>query len=134
MYRTPFLRRLIAGFVAASVMAAMLPVGAARAGLVGTDQIVRSMTVQQDRDRVLAFMARADVRSRLELLGVDPDEAAARVNSLTDEEIVRIAAEIDQMPAGQDAGAVVVIVVAVVLLVLIFTDAFGFTEAFPAAE
>ena len=134
MYRIPFLRRLIAGFVAASLMAAMLPVGAARAGLVGTDQVIRSMAVEEDRDRVHAFIARADLRSSLELLGVDPAEAAARVDSLTDEEVVRIAAEIDQLPAGQDAGALIVAVAAIVLLVLILTDVLGFTEAFPASE
>lgn len=134
MYRTPFLRRLITGCVAASLMVAMLPVGAARADLVGTDQVIRSMAVQEDRDRVRAFTARADLRSSLELLGVDPVEAAARVKSLTDEEIVRIAAEIDQLPAGQDAGAAIVAAAAIVLLVLILTDVLGFTETFPSSE
>lgn len=134
MCRTMFLRRLISGILAVSLVAAMLPVGTARAGLVGTDQVIRSVAVQEDRDRVHAFLARADLRSSLELLGVDPAEAAVRVDNLTDEEVVRIAAEIDELPAGQDAGAVAVAVVAIVLLVLMLTDVLGFTETFPPSE
>ncbi len=48
------------------------------------------------------FMAREDVRQELATLGVDPNEAARRTASLSDDEIRQIAGRLDELPAGQD--------------------------------
>jgi hypothetical protein len=67
------------------------------------------------------------VRARLQAYGVDPAQAQARVAALTDEEAARLAAQIDELPAGGDIlGAAVV-----VFLVLLFTDVMGYTKIFP---
>ena len=138
MSRLSSLRKWITAVVAASLLAAALPAGQARAGLVGTEQVVQSIAAQQDRDRLRGFMLRDDVRSQMVALGVDPAEASARIDGLTEEEIARIVGEIDQLPAGQDAAVVIISGALAVLLILILTDILGYTDVFsfvdPAEE
>ena len=66
------------------------------AGIVSTESIVQS----SDRDRVEAFLGREDVESKLKVLGVTPEFAKRRVDSLTDEEIRQIAGKLESAPAG----------------------------------
>jgi hypothetical protein len=58
-------------------------------------------------------------------------EAKARINSLTESEIVSLADQIETAPAG--GGAVGIIVGAAVLafIVLLITDILGYTDVFP---
>ena len=66
-------------------------------------------------------MARAEVRAQLERLGVDPVAAQERIAALTDEELQLLATDLEDLPAGGSALAVVGIV-AIVLLVLELLD------------
>ncbi len=92
--------------------------GPARAGMVSTEAVIEAMAGEAGaRARVEAFLDRAEVRRRLEALGVDPEEAAARAESLSDEEIERIAGKLNKLPAG--AAAVPVEIIVAVLLVLL---------------
>ena len=111
----------------ASMSVAAVP---ARAGMVPTDRVVQSVAVQQDRDRVRQFLERDDVRRQIESWGIDPHEAAARVGGLTDAEVAAIAAEIDQLPAGQDAVVAIVSAGLAVFLILVLTDLLGVTDVF----
>jgi hypothetical protein len=60
-----------------------------------------------DRDRILALLQRDEVRAQLEAYGVGPAEARARVESLSDREIARIAARLGEEPAGGVSGLAV---------------------------
>lgn len=131
MRRTRSARRWIAGGLAATLVSAALPVVPAQAGMVTTDQIVRSIATQQDRDRVYQFMDREDVRRQMESWGVDPMEAAARVRGLTDAEIAGIVGKIEQLPAGQDAAGAIIGAALAIFLIFIITDILGFTDVFP---
>jgi hypothetical protein len=62
---------------------------------------------------------------------VNPEEAKARVDSLTDQEIAKIAARIDQLPAGGDGLGVIVGAAVLIFLVLLLTDILGITDIFP---
>ncbi|MFQ5974597.1 MAG: PA2779 family protein, partial [Alphaproteobacteria bacterium] len=64
-----------------------LPLGAAQAALVTTDEIIAGMSAGEDRARVQEFLDREDVRRHMMGLGVDPDEAARRIAGMSDEEI-----------------------------------------------
>jgi hypothetical protein len=107
-----------------------LPLGSAQAAMIPTDQVIGG-AMQDERGKVLAFVQRADVRSQMIALGVDPAEAEARVASLSDHEIAQIAGKIDGLPAGK--GVVVAVIGAAVLifLVLLVTDLLGLTHIFP---
>ena len=123
--------RFLALPLAALMLAVSMPMGAAQAALVGTDQLVEPSQAETDRALVAAFIARDDVRAQMRNMGVDPDEAAARVAVMSDVEIQRIATEIDTVPAGQNAVGAIVGAVVLIFVVLLVTDLLGLTDVFP---
>ena len=129
-----FLRRysrFIALPMAALMLAISMPLGAARAALVGTDQVVTESQSSQDRARVTAYLAREDVRAQMREMGVEPAEADRRVAVMSDVEIGQIATRIDEAPAGQDAAGAVIGALLVIFIVLLITDLVGVTDIFP---
>ena len=124
------LSKAIALMVAATLFVTSLPIGAARAGLVTTEQVVEERTATSNRERLVAILLRDEVRQQMEALGVDRDEAIARIASLSDQEIQQIAARIDELPAGQSFLVGVLIVAGVVLIALVITDLLGVTDVF----
>ena len=129
--------RIIALPMAVMMFLTSLPLGMARAALVGTEQAVVGQGAAAvaagaaERQRVLAFVQREDVRRQMEELGVDPAEAEARVGRLTDEEVRRIAGQLDRLPAGQGAVGALLGAALFVFLVLLLTDLLGLTDVFP---
>lgn len=109
---------------------ATLPAPQAAAEMIATDQIVNEELAADSRDKVESFLARDDVREQLESLGVDPGEAQARVDSLSDQEAMQLAQQIDQMPAGQGAIGAVIGAAVLIFIVLLITDLLGFTSVF----
>ncbi len=123
--------RFVAPFMAALMIVLSIPVGAAQAGLVSTDVLIDRAQADGDRARVLSFLGRDQIRDQIRSLGVDPDEAAARVNALSDIEIGKLAGRIDALPAGQNIVGPLVGAVVVIFLVLLVTDILGLTNVFP---
>jgi cytochrome c553 len=103
----------------------------AHAAMVSTDEILKQNQQNLDRERLDMFLDRSDVRKQLEAWGVNGEEAKAWVDSLTDQEIVEIAAQIDQMPAGGSALGTLVGAALIAFLVLLITDILGYTDIFP---
>jgi hypothetical protein len=97
-----FFSKLISQILIASMV--LLPF-TANAGMIATDQVVASAAAQANRDKVLGFVARADVQKQMETLGLTPANAADRVNAMTDEEVQRVAGKIDSLPAGAMSSA-----------------------------
>ncbi len=122
--------RSIALTLAAALFATSLPVGTARAALIGTEQVVEQRSAAGERERLAALLMRDDVRVQMTALGVDRAEALARIASLSDDEIQEIVGRIDQLPAGQGVLEGVLIGAGVVLIVLIITDLLGITNIF----
>lgn len=118
--------RSVCGVLIMSVM--MLSIQApAVAGMVGTGEVIAQQQQTLDRGQLLGAMAQEDVRAQLVALGVDPEQAAARVAALSDEEVQLLAAQMDEMPAGGSVLGVAVFI----FLVLLATDILGFTDVFP---
>jgi hypothetical protein len=116
------IRRIVASFLILCLGAMSVPVPAL-AGIVGTDAVLAGA----ERERLAGLLERGEVQARLQALGVDPADARARVEALTDAEAAQLAAQMDQLPAGGDVlGAAVLI-----FLVLLFTDVMGYTKIFP---
>jgi hypothetical protein len=132
------IHRGVAVFAAAAFLIVSLPFGAGQAGMLATDQVVRQLSAQADRDRVGEFMDRDDVRRQMEELGVDPVEARARVGNLTNSEVAAIAGEIDRLPAGESAAGLIIGLGLLFVVVLIITDGLGYSNVFtfsdPASE
>ena len=69
------------------------------AEMIPTESAVQSQ-VQDDRQRILDLLERQEVVDELEKYGVSKVEAIARINSLTDEEVMLIAGKLDELPEG----------------------------------
>ncbi len=125
------LRRGVALVLTVVMLVISMPLGVAQAALVSTEQVLATSDGAADRARVLAFLDRAEVREQIAALGVDPNEAAARVAALSDGQVREIAGQLDQLPAGQSAVGVVVGAILIIFLVLLVTDLLGLTNVFP---
>lgn len=119
--------RATAAAVLVSFTSAGLWMPVSQAGMVSNAEIFAPAQVQDARDRVAAALARADVRQALAARGVDATQVESRVAALTDEEVNRVAGQLDNLPAGGDALGVVVLL----FLVLLITDILGVTDVFP---
>ena len=107
------------------------PFQSAWAAMIGTDSITDVDRNQQTRDRLNHLLAREDIRAALLSRGIDPHEANARIDSLTDAEVDHIADMMDQLPAGSGFFETFLIIVFLVFILLLFTDIYGYTDVFP---
>ena len=108
-----------------------MPVPRAQAALVTSDELATQRSVAADRARINELMAREDVQRELKSYGLSSEEAQARVDSLTDEEVRQVAGRLDQLPAGQDVLGTIVVAALIVFIVLLITDIAGLTKVFP---
>jgi hypothetical protein len=83
-----------------------------------------------ERDGLLRILDRAEVQAQLQAYGLSVEQAKSRVAALSDAEAAQLAAQIESLPAGGDAGAIIGAIV-LVFLVLLVTDILGFTKIFP---
>jgi hypothetical protein len=97
------------------VLMAWMPFQIAHAGIIGTDQVVGSVS-QADRAAVLNLVNRADVSSQLQALGIDPATAKDRVAAMTDEEVRSLNGQIAAVPAGADGSGLLILILIGVLI------------------
>ena len=108
-----------------------LPHESAFAGMIGTETVLDATRGQEVRDYLNRILAREDVRASLAAQGIDPLEAKARVDSLSDAEVVSLTDQIEQLPAGGSALGIILGTALIVFLVLLITDILGYTDIFP---
>jgi hypothetical protein len=124
--------RGIARVLAVSMVCLGIPVPPAHAELVATDSVDASLQARAPtRERLEALLSRDEVRVGLERYGVSPSEAKARVDALSDDELERVAARLDSLPAGGDPLEVILVIAFISFIVLLVTDILGFTKVFP---
>ncbi len=107
--------------------AASIPLPAAHGGLINTESVIEAQRGQQERARIRGVLQRDDIKTYLEARGIDPAEAQARADSLTDAELQALAGRLEGLPAG--AGLLELALIA--FIVLVITDALGYTDIFP---
>jgi hypothetical protein len=100
----------------------------AQATIISTEQVVSVAAAEQNRAKIAATFERADVQAELQKMGINTEEARARVAALTDAETASIAHKIDTLPAGGDGILGTIVFIFVLLLV---TDILGLTKVFP---
>jgi len=112
-------RRLNSMLLAAALA---LPFQSTQAELISTDQLVADARIQEERDKVRAFLNRADAERNLVASGVAPDLAQQRVDALTDAEVMHLAGKIDSLPAGgalSNQDLILILLVAILVALLI---------------
>jgi len=97
----------------------------AQAGMVGTADVASNAHTGSALANISS--QREWIQQQLEANGVEAAEAAIRVSSLSDNQVMQIHQKIEEMPAG--AGALGTI--AFIALVLVITDLTGLTDVFP---
>ncbi|MFV2055028.1 MAG: PA2779 family protein [Thiohalomonadales bacterium] len=99
----------------------------AYSGFISTQELMQQGVESTEKLRLRQLLDREDVRLALMDMGVSAQHAQQRINLLTEQEAAKLAADIEQLPAG---GGVLEILV-LVFLVLLFTDIMGYTDIFP---
>lgn len=100
--------------------------GAVSAAVISTQEALSAQQRAAVEDGVRSGLARDDVRQAMLRMGVDPAQADARVAALSDAELRQVQGQIDRLPAGGDALAVI----GVVFLVLLILELVGVTNVF----
>jgi len=125
------LTRSLCASLAAVMLAVTTVIPIARAGMIGTQQVVAAQGAAEDRARLDAALQRDDVRAQLKAFGVDPADARDRVASLSDAEVRLLAERAGELPAGSGALGAVIGATVFVFIVLLVTDILGYTDVFP---
>jgi len=110
------LGRAVALPVALAMLLLSVPMGVAQAEFITTDEVIGAAV--PDRAQITGFLARTDVQRQLSAFGVDPTEAQARVASLSDAEVSRLAGYIGTLPVGEGLSVVGLVIGAIVLMIL----------------
>jgi hypothetical protein len=120
-----FFRRFVASILCVTVLNLSSPL-VAEAGVIGTLQAVESQHRTTDLATVNSALARDQVRAQLGAMGVDATQVDSRVAAMTDAELRSLAGQIENLPAGADALAVI----GIVFLVLLILEAVGVLDIF----
>jgi uncharacterized membrane protein len=104
------------------------PVPSVLAAMVGTEAFLVNQDTQNARDQLRSFLNREDVQSQLTVRGIDPAEAKARIDSLSDAEVMQIADKIDQLPAGGSFWGTLLFVTIIAFVVLVVLELLGYTD------
>lgn len=131
MLRHPFIKKTTSLLLIFAFVFTVVPLPAAQAALVTTQDVVAEGTAGQDLEKIRTFLSRDDVQRQMQALGVDPEEAKQRVASLSDDELSRIAGHIGDDPAGQGAVGAIIGAALLIFIVLLITDILGLTDVFP---
>jgi hypothetical protein len=117
-------------FMAILVLLLTVPYQSAFAAMIGTETVIDMARGQEARDCLNQIVTRQDVKAVFISYGIDPLEAKARLDTLSDTEIVRLYDQIEQLPAGGSDLGTAFIVIGVVFIILFITDILGFTDVF----
>jgi hypothetical protein len=99
----------------------------AQAALIGADEVIAAQSRNAAEYKIQAALARDDVATAMQKLGVSPQQVHDRVAALSDDEVNTLAQKMDHLPAGGDFFATV----GVIFVILLITDVLGFTKVFP---
>ena len=119
-------KRLFALGIAVQLLIATQFATMAQAEMIGTQAAIQAEVADMNRAKMLDGLQRDDVQAELVRLGIDPAEAEARVAALTDAEIQRTLAQMEDGSAGADILGTLVFV----FLVLLVTDLLCLTRLF----
>jgi hypothetical protein len=131
MKRLHAILRSVAGIVIISFGMSSVFIVPCHAGMVDTADILQTQDHVSARQKVTAYLDRKDVAQQLEDWGVSAVQAKARVDAMTDQEVITLADNINTMPAGGVDAVTIILAVSVISFVtLIVTDILGVTDVF----
>lgn len=130
MYGNRRFAKYVCYFVTMTMLLMSLPVQTVQAAMVRTETVLTLSTANNVRENFNQFLKREDVKAIMTAQGISPKEAKARVDSLSDAEIMQIADKMDQLPAGGSTFGVIIGAAVIIFIVLVITDILGYTDIF----
>ena len=117
------MKKILNAFVSAVFSISLLVMSSnGHAGMVATP----SLLAQGDSAEQLHY-GRQQITDQLVELGVERATAVSRVAAMSDQQISEIGQSLEQLPAGADAGSVIL----TLFIVFVITDVIGATDIFP---
>jgi hypothetical protein len=94
----------------------------ARAELVGTEAVIAPAPTSELRESIKAQVQRPELAREFQALGIDPEQAQARVDAMTDAEVQTLVGQLDVLPAGgalsNDQLLIVILLVVIIAILL----------------
>ncbi|MBC2711485.1 MAG: PA2779 family protein [Desulfosarcina sp.] len=118
-------------FLAIFMMVVFSPYQTVLAKMVTAETVLDAGRVNAARAYVNTVLAREDVTTALVSQEIDVREAMARINTLSDAEIIALADQMESLPAGGSSFGIIVGASIVIFIVLLVTDIMGYTDIFP---
>jgi hypothetical protein len=103
----------------------------ASAAMIGNETMLTLDRTKDTRGYLHNLMSREAIQQVLVARGINPLEAKARIDSLSDDELEMIAGKITDLPAGGDVTGFIVIVGAVIIIAIILVEYFSEVKMFP---
>jgi hypothetical protein len=100
--------------------------GHAMADVVSSEQVLASQQFNYNKQQVMSFVNDAAVQNKLVALGVTPAVAQQRIANMTNDELIALNTQLNDMPAGGIVDTVVTVLVVVAVL-----DLMGLTDVYP---
>lgn len=100
--------------------------GHAMADIVSSEQVLASQQFNYNKQQVMSFVNDAAVQNKLVALGVTPAVAQQRIANMTNDELIALNTQLNDMPAGGIVDTVVTVLVVVAVL-----DLMGLTDVYP---
>ena len=123
--------KFLSVFLVIMMVLLTMPYQSVLAAMVQTEATLAITTDGQNaRNAIKTVLAREDAQAVLKAQGIDPLEAMARVDSLSDAEARQIADQIEELPAGGGFIVTFLVVVGLIVIILAITDAMGYTNVF----
>jgi len=113
-----------------SLMASTVMASTAGAAVVGTTSAIEKYNARLARDRLETLIQREDVQKEFKSRGVSPEEAKARVDAMSDNQVAQLVNRIDSEPAGSGTVGTLVGAALIVFFVLLATDILCVTHVF----
>jgi hypothetical protein len=82
-------------------------------------------TQSADRAKVQAALESSVIKQRLLDYGLTPEETAQRLNALSDEQVHRLAADLEAVQAGGDVVGDVIVILLIVVIVIVILELTG---------
>ena len=123
-------KKAVAMVLSAQLVLSTQAVTLAQAEMLSTEAAINSYETLNNRTAVLDALERDAVQAEMVAMGIDPDEAAARLAALSDTEVATILTQMEADNAGADIIGTLFTVFVLLLVtdILCFTNVYSFTR------
>lgn len=121
MLNTPFIK-ILSLYLAVAILVLSLP-SSGWAMFIRSDQAATARL--SDTARIQTGLESEVIKQRLQDYGLSSEETSAKLNSLSDEQVHQVAAQMDAVQAGGDGLGGIVFLLLVVIIVVVVLQATG---------